>query len=345
MSTANQLIQHLRENVLCVDEDWAVDYETGFCWWPHVQRQDILVCGHRDERAELLEKVAVATKVAILNKDVESDDPILVELAALSTLSGLVIEGRKLRLHAHAWVDQSNLPLYKMVLGTVAGLQISEAAILAALLSKQGLAEPHFSAHPTSGLREEADEISTVLETLIAPMGEEDPPWPENMLDNLRETYLEGRPCLMANSDPTGLTAEFAFGLESSLVRVCMTHKHPIVGHGMQVFNSFNVEELDDPLLDDPIGMNGWEIVHGDGPFLGSWTPAEDGTMSFVSFVPNALQNGAAASNFVLLACARARRMAIKWLNDDWSETWDEEGNCRAKTALERMMGGLPDNL
>ncbi len=63
--------------------------------------------------------------------------------------------------------------------------------------------------------------------------------------------------------------------------------------------------------------------------------------MSFVSFVPNALRNAAAASNFVILAGARCRRMAMKWLGDDWSETWDAQGNCRAKTAIERMMRKL----
>ena len=30
--------------------------------------------------------------------------------------------------------------------------------------------------------------------------------------------------------------------------------------------------------------------------------------------------------------------MSIRLLNDDWSQTWDEEGNCRAKTAVQRAV-------
>jgi hypothetical protein len=186
-----------------------------------------------------------------------------------------------------------------MVLGTVAGLQISEAAMLANIIEEEGLGEPAISGHPQSGMRTEPDEIASVLETLITPMGDEETPWPEDMLDDLRETYLDRPPCLMANSDSSGLTAEFPFGEESSLLRVDMTQKHPVVGNGMMVMNAFNVENLNELLLDDPIGMNQWEVKHGDGPFLGSWNPQESGSMSFVSFVPNALQNAAAASNFV----------------------------------------------
>ncbi len=345
MTAAAQLIRHMRESVLCIDEEWVVDYEKGFRWWPHLLKQEIFVSDQRTVAdGSRLDKVVVSTDVCSLKEPGMVTHPGIIELTNLATMSGLVAHGGKLRLHAHAWVDGSNLPLYKMVLGTVAGIQISEAALIARLLQEDGLGEPDTSAHPTSGLREEPDEITSVVEALIAPMGDGDPPWPREMLDDVRETYMDQPPCLMAISDPSGLTAEFPFGEESSLLRVNLTQNHPLLGNGMMVSNTFNVENLDDPLLENPIGMNGWEVEHGDGPFLGSWQEQDSGSMSFVSFVPNALKHPAAASNFVILAGARARRMAMKWLGDDWSKTWDSEGNCVAKTAIERMMHKLGGN-
>lgn len=342
MTPASRLIQQIRNRVLCVDAEWVEDHEGGFRWWPHLLRQEIYADGQRTGfDGSGLEKVVVRTDVCTLNGAVPVTHPGITALTRLATMSGLVLDNGRLRLHAHAWVDSSNLPLYQMVLGTVAGLQISEAALIAGLLEEEGLGEPDYSSHPTSGVREEPDEIASVVETVIVPMGQGKPPWPARMLDDLRETYMDHPPCLMANSDASGLTAEFPFGVASSLLRVEMTQSHPAIGNGMMVLNSFNVEDLEDPLLDDPIGMNAWEVQHGDSPFFGSWNAAEKGSMSFVSFVPNALNHQAAASNTVILAAARARRMAMKWLGDDWSQTWDAKGNCRAKTAVERMMDHL----
>jgi hypothetical protein len=340
MNAAARLIREIREQVLEVDDEWSAPLEGGFCWWPHRQRQDILAMGARAmPGGGTLGKVAVVTDVCTLKAGIAGTHPKVAGMTRLATLSGLVNHGGLLRLHAHAWVDGSNLPLYQMILGTVAGLQIAEAAAIASLLAEAGIAEPHFTPHPQNGVRREPDQIASVLDTLIAPMGNLPPPWPSGLLPDIESNYLGGPPCLMANSDPRGLTAEFPFGLKSSLVSANLDQRHPLVGHGLRVMNAFDVAGVDDPLLADPLALNAWEAANGDGPFLGSWHPVEEDTARFIAFVPNALQHPAAASNTVLLACAHAKRMSMHWLGDDWSETWDEEGNCRARTAVERIIG------
>ena len=341
---AAQIVNHLRESVLNVDSAWSVERPGGFAWWPHQQRQDIFVDRRRTETdGTVLERLVVSTVIGTLSKADDANHELISSLAGISTLSGMVCEARKLRLHAHAWVDKSNQPLYDMVLGLVAGLQIHEAALLAAALESAGLAKPSTTPHPVNGSRVEPDEIANVVETLIAPMGQQETPWPAEMFEDLQENYLGGPPCLLANAGPTGLTAEFPFGTESSLLEANIDQTHPVVGKGLWLLNSFGLDDIPgDPSL-GPLALNAWEIEHANQPFFGSWCASKNGRLDFVAFVPNVMSNPAAAANFIMLSAGRARLMSIKWLGDDWSKTWDDEGNCKARTAIERVATSNPE--
>ena len=191
-----------------------------------------------------------------------------------------------------------------------------------------------------SGLREKPDEIAFVVDTVIAPAGQQPIPWPEQMFNQWRETYLSGRPCLLANSDATGLTAEFPFGTESSLVEAKTDQTHPLVGKGLWLLNSFGLDEIPNKSGLHALLLNAWEIEHADQPFFGSWCEPEDGRVDFITFVPSVMKRPSVAGNAVILAVGRARFMSVKWLGDDWSETWDEQGRCKARTALERVAAG-----
>ena len=341
---AAQIVKHLRESVLRVDAAWSVERPGGFSWWPHKQRQDIFVDRQRTETdGTVLERLVVSTVIGTLGKADDANHEQVSSLTGISTLSGMVCEGRNLRLHAHAWVDKSNQPLYDMVLGLVAGLQIHEAALLAAALEKAGLAHPSITPHPVNGLRSEPDEIATVVETLIAPMGQKETPWPAEMFEDLQENYLGGPPCLLANAGQTGITAEFPFGTESSLLQANTDQTHPVVGKGLWLMNSFGLGDIPGALSPGPLALNAWEIEHANQPFFGSWCAAKYGRLDFVAFVPNVMSHPAAATNFILLGVGRARLMSIKWLGDDWSKTWGAEGNCKARTAMERAATRNPE--
>ena len=341
---AAQIVNHLRESVLNVDSAWSVERPGGFAWWPHQQRQDIFVDRRRTETdGTVLERVVVSTEIGTLaNADVANHE-LIATFTQVATLSGMVCENQNLRLHAHAWVEKSNQPLYEMVLGLVAGLQIHEAAFIAAALEKAGLCQPSVTPHPKSGLRDEPDEIANVVETLIAPMGQQETPWPAEMFEDLQENYLGGPPCLLANAGPTGLTAEFPFGTESSLLEANTYQTHPVVGKGLWLLNSFRLCDIPGAPSLGPLALNAWEIEHGNQPYFGSWCASKNGRIDFVAFVPNVMRNPAAAANFIMLSAGRARLMSIKWLGDDWSNTWDDEGNCKARTAIERVAARNPE--
>lgn len=42
--------------------------------------------------------------------------------------------------------------------------------------------------------------------------------------------------------------------------------------------------------------------------------------------------------NLYFTSAARARFISTVFLEDDWSDAWDEEGNCRAKSSVEQMI-------
>jgi hypothetical protein len=286
------------------------------------------------------------TEVARLSGSAETPADLISAVTRLASLSGLIQRDNTLCLHAHSWIDESNAPLYDVVLGLVAGLQIREAAVYAQILAEHDCAELAVSEHPTNGVRPEPDDIAHVVDTVIRPCGADPPPWPRELCPSLEEQYFDRPPCLAATSDEDGLTAEFPFGTESSIVLARTSDEHPIFGRGLLVRNGFYTDSVDPALIGNPLTLNEWEVEHGDGPFFGSWTYPENGQIAFVTFIPNALRDPAAAANFILIAPGRARRMSIRWLNDDWSKTWDDNGNCRAKTAIERAItaGGIePD--
>jgi hypothetical protein len=334
---ASQIINHLRKSVLNVDDAWSVDRPGGFSWWPHHQRQDVFVDRQRTEAdGRVLERLVVSTEIATLEKAEFANHGEISALTGLATLSGMVCEGRSLRLHAHAWVDRSNQPLYSLVLGLVAGLQIHEAAFLAAAVLQAGLGQPATTPHPRNGLRVEPDEIASLVDTLIAPIGLKETPWPDEMFEDLVGKFLGGPPCLLATDAPTGMAAEFPFGTESSLLQATTDQVHPVVGKGLWLLNSFSMEDIPGDHSLNPLSLNAWEIEHANQPFFGSWCPPKDDRLDYVTFVPNLMSQTAAAQNFILLGVGRARLMSIEWLGDDWSKTWDDEGHCRARTALER---------
>ena len=289
MQPAQSLIQHLRSEVLQVDPEWSVDIRGGFSWWPHQQRQDIVRDRVRQtEDGTRLERVCVSTEVARLKRGATIPDDFISLATQPASVSGLIRRGDCLCLHAHAWVDESNASLYDMVLGLAAGLQIHEAAVCAAVLTKGGHAEPAFSGHRTNGLRLVPDEIANIVDTVIRPRGAGDPPWPADLFAKLREEYFDRPPCLLATSDEQGLTAEFPFGTDSSIVLASTSDEHPSFGRGLLVRNGFHIDSVDPALIADPITLNEWEVEQGDVPFFGSWTQAKDGRINFVTFVPNA---------------------------------------------------------
>lgn len=344
ITPAGQIVQHLRESVLMVDAAWSVECKGGFSWWPYRQRQDLFVDRRRKKTGgAVLERLVISTEIGTMGKADYANHKLVSTLAGISTLSGMVCEGRNLRLHAHAWVEKANQPLYDTVLGLVAGLQIHEAALIAGALKKAGLCKPAVTPHPENGLRDEPDEIAAVVDTVIAPAGQQPTPWPAEMFEDLRENFFAGPPCLLATTGPEGITAEFPFGPESSLLQAHTNETHPVIGNGLWVANAFGLDEIPEGKRLNPLDLNAWEIEHGEQPFFGSWCAPRNGRVDFVTFVPNTMRHTAAASTFILLGAARARLMSIKWLGDDWSKTWDDEGNCKARTAMERVATRNPE--
>ena len=106
-----------------VDDEWRLDGEREFRWWPHRLAQAVRADPAQDAFGETVTRVHVSTDLLCA---VAVSDRVLVELAEAnltSTLSGLALDpGGILSAHCHAWLHPGNAWQVNL-LGTAAILQ------------------------------------------------------------------------------------------------------------------------------------------------------------------------------------------------------------------------------
>ena len=92
--------------------------------------------------------------------------------------------------------------------------------------------------------------------------------------------------------------------------------------------------------------MNATELARSLRVTGSAATATSGGEFHFVTFIPNAAYAPGLLPNFYYAAANRAERMSRALMDTGWEDMWDAEGNCRAKSSVERMMdmfgGQLP---
>lgn len=131
---------------------------------------------------------------------------------------------------------------------------------------------------------------------------------------------LLDRAGILANSDATGLTAEFPWdpgatsqiarffggdpGGPTSLLRLATTERHPALGNGLLCRLTIRLNLLELVAIDAP-------------PFFGAWTvDPETLGLTFVTFLPNVLYRPGVAANLTTWMMARSER-AKRWTEVD----------------------------
>jgi hypothetical protein len=117
-------------------------------------------------------------------------------------------------------------------------------------------------------MRELAESISLLLDTA----GDEIPMGVESDMAFLTDQF-ENFPCLMCNGDAGGLSAEFPFGEESSLVRIDVESVHPLFGPAINLSLTLPLDGDDSPMMMRTVlELNHKEQTILDVPWsLGSW--------------------------------------------------------------------------
>jgi hypothetical protein len=330
-----QVVAELRRR--CgVDEEWSLDQHRGFRWWPHQQAQSVWSEPAFDDGGLTVWRIHVRTDVL---RGFRATDEHLEWLRDTfpcgHTFSGVVSEGRRrdqLWLAASAWVHEQSFEWVTDLLGWVVLVQAAEARGWASHAEACEVGVQAVSAHPLSGVREVPDETMQVVRQLIQPAGALPSPWAGEELPGLVE-FINRPPCVLATGGPRGLTAEFPFGRDTSLLRVFPEDEHAVMGTGLRIELTVPVPNVDTV---GALDLNARELRHlVRAPFLGGWHAGDCGYV-WTGFYPNALQQDGFLTNLVLGTVARSKWVAEEVYGHDWSKSFEQ-----ARAAMAARLAAL----
>jgi len=230
------------------------------------------------------------------------------------------------------------------LISVAAVLQIDQARVMSALMPGSLNAQEATSGHPENGMRPDPDEMAELVETLIAPMGQEPCRWTTQEFQSVVDEYMQKPPSLMGNAGDLGFTVEFPFGEESSLFVGKGDQPHPRYGNGLFMLQSFRWGELPDASVDElqsgarmALLLNSRELsIQPDGYGFGSWAFRND-RLHFTSFIPNVAYRPGLLPSIYFAAAQRARMASRKLALSDWNE----ESFSPRQSALGSLIDGL----
>jgi hypothetical protein len=303
---------------LQVDEKWAVREPRGFTWWGSSQATRVWAEPEFEDDGFLITRVNASTDLV---RDTRTDTTNLAisTLGRFAAMSGIVrdkIENR-LRLQTSMFVHAQSARSVGRIFKLATALQAEEATRLAQGLVLLAGGKVDETAHPRTGLRTTHDDILNVREAVVVPEGRSPSKWiGKEMLQLLKELQTW---CLLANGDKKGLTAEFPFREQSSLLRLTADAPHPNLGSGLLALLTLPAGASREERAVLAVKLNGLEVeqmTHAD--FLGSWSEDDEG-VTYVSFVPSVLYAPGSLDDLVRSLAFRAKWAAEGVFGDDWA--------------------------
>jgi hypothetical protein len=342
----DDLGQHVVDHVferMKIEEKWAVREERGFTWWGGRLAQRIWTEEPVEDDGVALWRAHAQTDLLRGWSRVEKGADKLNVLARYSTVSGLLLDGKTrdtVRLRSSFYVHRQTEQDLREVLALVASMQAAEAHGMAQSLAEVARAEAAFTPHPTHGWREEPHQVLEILSGTVEPMGREPSKWAGPEMERLVQV-LQEPPCVLATGDAESLTAEYAFGQQTSLLQVDTSERNPRLGNGCLVLLTLPGGEVSDRSPQAALSLNAAEQASFTRTsVLGSWCSTPAGP-THVSFLPNALYRPGRLTNFVNGAILRAR-----WVTNEYFGL-DVDAGCEAararKLAMLEALGDRPD--
>src|SRR5688572_20150217 len=132
------------------------------------------------------------------------------------------------------------------LISVAAVLQIGEARTMASQVATTLRAKAAISAHPKHGVRRRPDEMAGIIDSLIAPLGQQSGEWSTAEFQDAVDMYMQQPPSLGASAGGPGCTVEFPYGEQTSLCRMMGDQRHSRYGNGLLMLQSFPVAALSD---------------------------------------------------------------------------------------------------
>lgn len=337
-----RVVEFVRQR-LQVEGQWCEPGERGFTWWAGPLAQCVWAEPPYEDNGVTLSRVHVRTD---LLRGVPDGETIVACAAVMhrAALSGLVRidedRGGNLLFASSAYVcDQMEASL-GLVVALAAALQTAEAHCLMADLAQATGGEPRESAPPNEETRRHPDEMLSIIENLVAPHGVGPSVYTGPEFTRAAE-WLEQQG-IFANADETGLTAEYPFGEQTSLLTLKTGEPHPVLGNGLSIQLTLPLMPGEEESLDGvqtALAMNAREVTeHTDSHFTGSWC-ADPRGLAYRSFFPNLLGGGPGWVTNVVLAMTRR----AKWAADVFGRAFDPHAASATRNELWEELADLGD--
>lgn len=325
-----QAIQKLFE-ILQIDEQWSVRRPRGFTWWSYRLAQHIDASDPWQDDEFQISRITIRTDLVNAADPSKSPD-LIAGMANMQQIMSAVIwdaAANAMSECSTGIVHQENVGWLSRLLATTAITQNAAAHGRARPLAEAVGGTPAASSHPTSGERDQPDDMLGVPEKLIVPAGQGRSGFAGSLCEGLKDFLPQYQ--LMGFSDAdsfscevpfTGFTpvaAKVALGLpsakahpETSLLRIFPDTEHPQYGHGALVILQPPVTFKGADTFKVANELNSAEAA-GSTPtnLLGAWcldpTNQKKNTIAFIAFLPSMLAEPGLLENQVVFQAARSR--------------------------------------
>jgi hypothetical protein len=298
-------------NTLEIDDEWSEWNDRGFEWWGQNLRQRVWASpGYDDDGIIVYRVYAVTDTVRSIKKPLNEVDVFLGVPNSLSVGSAYVFDpsDRSVRLWTTATVHKDIAEWIARLLSCFAILQTIDATSSAQVLASELDGEVDTSGHPLSGMRAEPDGMFGVMEEVFLPQGRGRSPWNGNPEITSICEMLNRTNCF-SMGDEKGLTAEFPFGDDTSMLRIVTDDPHPVLGSGVGLYlhlpmwGSYEDASMIAGAL-NRAETNSKAMSH----LMGSWcatTIGDNSLPAFASFFPATTHQSGLLTNMVFSAVRR----------------------------------------
>jgi hypothetical protein len=289
-----QLVQKIFKD-MNIDEEWSTETERGFTWWGHQYAQKIWAEQPIEDNGFHVTKINAETELLKYPTRSTETETLLATEMMKASLSGLVIdqEADRITFSCSAYVHEENQSWLGKIFSLAAIMQVIEAENKGDILATVLKLQTDKSNHPVSGVRNDMDEMLSVVDQAIIPAGRE-PFHSIGEFEFRRTADILNSQNLLTTADKTGLSAYLPFGDNSALLLVDTEHDHPELGKGLLIRlflppeKILSVTDIDGPLVMDLNSME--KKSFPSGHFLGSWCLGPVGenvqTAVYVTFIP-----------------------------------------------------------
>ena len=311
-----------------IEDHWSVRTERGFEWWGWKLRQRVWADPPFEEAEPPITKISLQTDVLRSVPDDDTTYRALSVLNGIASLNAFVYDpaDQSLSLRSTAYVHEVNRPWLQRLLASVCAIQAADAHSRGPAMMEivNGLLDQ--SSHPSSGERSQMDDMLNILHA-IAHAGKTASPFVAREFETM-ETRIDPAPWTVANIDGGGLTAEFPFSgdvsvveavaslkpLESSLLQVAGSVENPQLGSGagLRLQLPIQFEGLDGARRANELNLAEF-VGQTFCPLIGAWSgPA----CSFEMFLPAAVfQPG------LLAAMVFSQAVRADWVRREFAST------------------------